>query len=388
VLLHSGSLVLPDRVLPDGHLHIHDGIIRALGQGQPTVPCPEPTCEPVDLHSAAVFPGFLDLHVHGGGGHGFADGVDALSTAIATHRREGTTGLIVSLITDTEQRMERAAASIDQLNGVAASTVLGMHLEGPFLSPRHLGIHPAAARQDPQPELVDRLDTASGGRLRIMTLAPELPGGIELIHRLADRGAIAAIGHSDADYQTACTAIDAGATLITHAFNAMRSLHHRDPGIVAAAMDRGTYVEAINDGVHLHDATMRLLHAAVSDKLILVTDAMPAAAAPDGVYRFAGQRVSVHQGRSRLLLDDGTLGAVAGSTLTMATAVKRAITEIGLTWPQAAIAASTNPAQLLHIDDQRGSIAPGLAADLTILDHDLDVAAVLQDGTWIDTRRP
>jgi N-acetylglucosamine-6-phosphate deacetylase len=225
--------------------------------------------------------------------------------------------------------------------------------------------------------LLDDVQSAADGRLAVVTVAPELPGGLELIEKLVAAGVIAAVGHSDADYQTAYRAFAAGATLVTHAFNAMRPLHHRDPGIIGAAMDAGVVLEVINDGVHLHPAAIRLLHRLTPGRIALVTDAMAAGGAADGTYNLGSGEVTVREGVATLA--DGT---IAGSTLTLDVAVQRAVRIVGFSLIDAVNAASLVPATVLGVSDRFGSIAVGRKADLVVVDAQLNVEAVLLGGHW------
>jgi N-acetylglucosamine-6-phosphate deacetylase len=235
--------------------------------------------------------------------------------------------------------------------------------------------NPAYLREPDRAAFAELADAADG-TLRSVTFAPELAGALELIPDIHAAGAVAAIGHSDATYDQASAAIDAGATLATHLFNGMRPLHHREPGIIGAALRADLACELINDGVHVHPAITSLL-ARRPRSLVLVTDAISATGVGDGLFQLGGQAVQVRNGHARL--DDGSL---AGSTLTMDSAVRRAVLECGLPIDVAAACAATNPARVLNIDDECGSIAPGLAADLVVLDPDLHVQRVMVGGVW------
>lgn len=375
--LHGGRIVTPTGVVDGGVLIDGDSIVGVVDAGGPTTGVFD---EIIDLASAFVLPGFIDLHVHGGGGATFDDGAEAIATGLATHRAQGTTRSLVSLVTAPADEMVTA---IGAAAGYAAGdpSVLGLHLEGPFLSPQRRGVHDPRSLRTPDPALLDRLIEAGNGTVRVVTVAPELPGGLDLIRQLGRAGIVAAVGHSDAGYDVALQAFRAGAGLVTHAFNGMRPLHHRDPGIIGAAMTAGVVLEAINDGVHLQDATVALLHAIAPGRLALVTDAMGATCAADGSYRLGAFDVEVRDGQARLA--DGT---IAGSTLTMAVAVRRAVRDVGLGLVEAANAASLVPATVLGVADRFGSIRPGRAADLVVTDSDLQVTGVLAGGRWV--RKP
>jgi len=270
---------------------------------------------------------------------------------------------------------------VERLADVADDGLLaGIHLEGPWLSASHAGAHDPALLADATPAAVDALVTAGRGHVRMVTLAPERPGGLDAVRRLAAAGVAAAIGHTDATYDQARAALDAGATLGTHLFNAMRGLHHREPGPVAALLEHpDAFVELVADGVHVHPAALRLAADAKPHRVVLVTDAMAAAAAADGSYRLGRLVVEVIDGVARL----AGSGAIAGSTLTMAAAVRHAVREVGLPLEDAVHAATAAPAAMLGLD-RVGALLPGHRADLVVLDDDLEVTRVLHRGRWVD----
>jgi len=382
-LLFTGGRVVtgPDDLM-EGWVLVEGDTVEAVGDSAGEGP-PAAT-EIIDLRGGILLPGFIDLHVHGGGGATFDDGAEGIEVGLAAHRAHGTTRSLVSLVTAPIESMTGTVRAVAA--AVAGrSDVLGLHLEGPFLSAERRGVHNPAALIDPTSALLDALLEAGSGLLRVVTLAPEKAGGLEAVRHLVASGVHAAVGHSDAGYDMARAAFDAGADLVTHAFNGMRPLHHRDPAIIGAAIDAGDVVlEVINDGVHLHNATVRLLRRASPGRLALITDAMAGAAASDGRYAFAGFDVEVRDGVARLVEGD----TIAGSTLTMDIAVQRAVTEVGMTLLEASRAASLVPATLLGVADRFGSLVPGHAADLVVLGPDLDLRAVLADGRWVDERRP
>ena len=375
VVLAGARVVLPDRVQADGWVRVSGRQISAVGSGRP------PRDASVrDLSGAWLLPGYLDLHMHGGGGHDVTVSQAEMQAAAAFHRRHGTTRTLVSLVTAP------LPALVEQLGWVGDLTaqgprdgghVIGAHVEGPFLSPARCGAQNVDFMVPPDRSVVAALVSAGGRSLRCMTIAPELPGALEVIDELVRSGIVAALGHSDATYDQARAAVDRGATLVTHVFNGMRPLEHREPGLVGAALDSDIACELINDGIHTHPAIARLV-ASRPDRLVLVTDAMAAAGAGDGSFSLGGEQVHVADRQARLV----TTGTLAGSTLTMDEAVRRAVLDSGLTIEAASRAASANPARVMGIGDRVGAIVAGLEADLVVLDDDLRPVEVMASGAW------
>ncbi|GAA5124984.1 N-acetylglucosamine-6-phosphate deacetylase [Alloalcanivorax gelatiniphagus] len=373
MIVSAGQVVTPARILAPGWLLLDGDRIVEVGEGAPPRPAD------VDVGDATLSPGFVDLHVHGGGGASFDTGTtDAAEVVAAAHLARGTTSMAASLVTDTPDRMTAAIRELAHL--VRDGRLAGVHLEGPWLSPQRSGAHQPGSLTHPEPAAVERLLAAGDGAVRMVTLAPERHGGPDAVRRLAAAGVVAAIGHTDATYDEARAALDAGARLGTHLFNAMRPLHHREPGAVGALLDAPVDVELIADGVHLHPAVLRTVFAAKPGRCILVTDAMAAAGAPDGDYRLGPMAIEVRDGVARLASDDGD-GAIAGSTLTMDAAVRFAVRTAGIPLVEVVHAASTAPAAAWGLSDV-GAIEAGRRADLVVLDDDLAVVRVMRAGTW------
>lgn len=373
LLLTAAQVVTPARILAPGWLLLAGDRITEVGEGTPPRPAD------LDLGDVTLAPGFVDLHVHGGGGASFDSGTADVAEVVAdTHLAHGTTSMAASLVTDTPERMADAVRELALL--VQDGRLAGVHLEGPWLSPRRSGAHQPGSLTAPDPASVEALLDAGDGAVRMVTLAPELAGGLDAVRLLADRGVVAAIGHTDATYDEACAAIDAGSRLGTHLFNAMRPLHHRDPGPVGALLDSPVDVELIADGVHLHPAVLRTVFAAKPGRCILVTDAMAAAGAPDGDYRLGPMAIEVREGVARLADGSGT-GAIAGSTLTMAAAVRFAAGAAGLPLLDVVHAAATAPARAWGLTDV-GALEAGRRADLVVLDEHLEVTRVMRAGAW------
>ncbi|MFI9721352.1 N-acetylglucosamine-6-phosphate deacetylase [Streptomyces sp. NPDC052396] len=396
-VLAGARVVLPTGVADGGRLTIENGRITAVRPETDLRPeaglRPEADLRPgadrseegptLDLTGHWIVPGFVDMHVHGGGGASFASGdpKEAL-TAINAHRAHGTTTMAASTVTGDLDDLARQAAVLAELT--QQGDLAGVHFEGPFISPHRCGAHQPGLLRAPDPSDVRKLVDAAHGTARMMTLAPELPGGLESVRMLADLGVIAAVGHTDSSYEATLEAIEAGATVATHLFNAMPALLHRDPGPIAALLeDERVTVELINDGTHLHPSVLQLAFArAGARRVAFITDAMGAAGMSDGMYALGPMRVEVKDAVARIA-DGPTAGSIAGSTLTLDTAFRRAVTIDGLPVEDVVRALSANPARLLGVDDRVGSLEPGKDADLVVLDHSFELVGVMRKGDWL-----
>ncbi|RKE60034.1 N-acetylglucosamine-6-phosphate deacetylase [Microbacterium sp. AG238] len=375
-VIHSARLIDGGRETPDAWLVVRSGRVEAHGTGDTWrgAVAGAPVDEIVDAVEAAgpgatITPGFIDIHGHGGGGAAYDDGADAIRTARELHRAHGTTRAVISLVTASVDDLARRVSAIADLTETDG-TVLGSHLEGPFLDLGHHGAHDPGLLIAPASDAVARLMDAGRGTVRQVTIAPELPGALAAIERIVAAGAAAAVGHTDADAETTRAAFDAGATILTHAFNAMPGLHHREPGpIGAATADPRVTLEVIADGVHLAPEVVRIAFAAAPGRIALVTDAMAAAGSADGDYVLGALAVRVENTVARLL--DGT---IAGSTLTQDAALRTAVAA-GVDLPAAVAALTTTPARAIG-RPELGSLAIGSPADAVLLDADLVVRRV------------
>ena len=375
-VLAGAHVVTPAGVIEGGWLRVDGPTIAEVGAGPP------PRAGGPRLDGRWVLPGFVDLHVHGGGGASMLTREpDEVVAAAAFHQAHGTTTTLASLVTAPVEVMAAAAAAVATVVERGDTGVVGSHLEGPFLSNARCGAQDPRYVLDPDPDVLAALFTAGRGTVRVVTLAPERPGGLDLVRATVAAGAIAAVGHTDATCAEADAAIAAGASLATHVCNAMRPLHHREPGAAGAALRApGVVCEVINDGAHLHDAMVATIFAAAGpERVALVTDAIPAAGSGDGLHRLGDRTIEIRDGVARL----SPGGALAGSTLTMDVAVRRAVRDVGVSIVAAAAAAATTPARALGLGGTTGSLAAGLAADLAVLDDDLRVVAVMARGRWV-----
>ncbi len=329
---------------------------------------------PVGQDSPYLLPGFIDLHVHGGGGADCMDGEEALRQMARFHASHGTTALLATTLTAAPPELERAvraAGRVERAPGPAESAVLGVHLEGPFLNPERLGAQPPWAR-DPDPGEVRSLERLA--TLRALTLAPELPGALELTAELAARGIRVQLGHTAATAEQAEIALRAGASGFTHLYNAMTGLRQRQPGVVAAALARGRWAEVIGDGLHVERLALLAALRAIPG-LYLITDAMAAAGMPPGRYHLGGQAV-LRRGAGAYLEGDGR--TLAGSVLTLDQALRNLVSwGIGIELASALL--SARPAHYLGLPD-RGHLVAGSRADLVVLNSKLELLEVFVAG--------
>ncbi|MGV9244294.1 N-acetylglucosamine-6-phosphate deacetylase [Streptomyces sp. NPDC003710] len=396
-VLAGARVVLPTGIVTDGSVVVQGTRIAAVspgGSGDPAAsasPAPpdrdgprlpggiQANTEIIDVRGHWLVPGFVDLHNHGGGGASFSGTAEEILTAVRTHRLHGTTTLVASTVTDDMDFLVRQAGLLSEL--AEQGEIAGIHFEGPFISPCRKGAHSEELLRDPDPAEVRKLIDAARGRARMVTLAAELPGGIDSVRLLAEHGVIAAIGHTDATYEQTVQAIDAGATVATHLFNAMPPLGHRAPGPIAALLeDERVTVELIDDGTHLHAAALQLaFHHAGAARVAFITDAMDAAGIGDGRYMLGPLEVEVADGVARLVQG----GSIAGSTLTLDRAFRRAVTVDRLPVEDVVAAVSANPARLLGVYDRVGSLEPGKDADLVLLDEEFALKGVMRRGAWV-----
>ncbi len=389
-VIHAGRILTPDEEINDAIIVVEGSRISAIGhRDEIRVPA-----DAVDYVAAemTVVPGFVDVHIHGAGGHDVMEGtVRALDSIAATVARHGTTSLVATTVTapieETCHSLEGIARYIrnheelkeSQENGKLAAEFVGIHLEGPFISKARRGVHPPDSISRPSVEVLQKFLDAADGLVKIVTIAPEIPGARELIEYAVAAKIVAAIGHTDADYDQACAAIQAGARHAVHMFNAMRPFTHRDPGVVGAILtDPEVTAEIIADGVHVAGPTIQVLLGCKGfDAVLLASDGIAATGMPDGNYRLGNFEVMVKDGVAR-----HSEGKLAGSTLTLDRAL-RYLVALGVPLKDAVRMATVLPARRLGLAGKKGIIAVGADADLVALTPDLRVAGVMTRGAGL-----
>lgn len=378
-LISAGTVAIDGQLCRPGWLQTTGRQILACGAGA----APRPADS--DFPNSIVVPGFIDMHVHGGGGGSYANGnLQEVARAAAFHLRHGTTTTLASLVTAAPAQL------VDAVRELAEAThrgiVAGIHLEGPWLSTAQCGAHDRTQIRDPDLAEIDAVLAASGGAIRMVTLAPERPGSAAAIQRFLDADVVVAVGHTDATYEQTQTAVALGATVGTHLFNAMPPLHHRAPGpALALLQDPCVTVELIADGIHVHAAAVHaVIQAAGPRRVALVTDAIAASGCDDGAFRLGPVPIDIVSGVARV---HGT-STIAGSTATM-DQLFRSVLQLGFQSggdSDAALAAavqmtSATPARALGFDSV-GNLRAGLDANLVVLDRDIQVTAVMVHGNW------
>ena len=355
------------------NIGIENGRIAYIGN--------EENIEPIFETDGIVVPGFIDEHIHGAGGADAMDGtVEALQTISEFLAREGTTGFLATTMTQSPENITNALKAVKKVREKGeykGAEVLGVHLEGPFISPKHVGAQPLEYVATPDAELFDKYNEASGNSIKIVTLAPEVEGGLGLVKHLSNIGVVASVGHTGGKYADVVNAVAAGATNVTHTYNTQTGLHHREAGVVGAAMLLDELnCEMICDTIHVSVPAIKLvIKNKPHDKFTLITDAMRAKGMPDGKSELGGQDVFVNNGEARLA--DGTL---AGSVLKMNVAVKNLVEKAGVPFTDAIDFATYNPAKNIGVLNERGTIEVGKRADLTVLNSDFEVLYTLVNG--------
>jgi len=381
ILLHAARALTPTTELTDAGILIRDGVIEAVGPRQ-DMTLPSGATE-ISAAGQTAIPGFIDIHIHGAGGHDVMEGTgEAMSTVAQTLARHGTTSFVATTVTaspdDTCLSVEGIARYITQQFETLQpkAEVLGVHYEGPFINKARRGVHPAEWVQLPSTELLQRFVQAAAGKARILTIAPELLGAIPCIHAAREAGIVVAMGHTDATYEQARAGIVHGARHAVHVYNAMRPFSHRDSGVIGAVLtSQEVTAELIADGIHVEEAAMRvLLQAKGAGCVILISDGLSATGMPDGKYMLGNFEVTVSGGVCR-----NAEGKLAGSTLTLDRALRNVVA-LGISLPDAVRMLTTNPAKLLGIEFKKGALRTGADADIVLLDENLQLTNVWTRG--------
>jgi N-acetylglucosamine-6-phosphate deacetylase len=381
-LLHASRAFTPAAEITDAGILIRDGVIEAIGpRGGMTLP---PGAREVIAAGSTAVPGFVDVHIHGAGGRDVMEGnASALQTVAKTVTRYGTTSFVATTVTANPEATLRSVAGIAHYIGRQHETidplaeVLGIHFEGPFISPERRGVHPLEWVRPPSADFLEKLLHAAAGHAEILTIAPELFGAIPCIDAARKAGLVVGIGHTDATYEQARAAIAHGAHHAVHVYNAMRPFSHRDTGVIGAVLTSPEVsAELIADGVHVDEAAMRLLlQAKGASGVILISDGISATGMPDGKYSLGTIEVTVAGGVCR-----NAEGRLAGSTLTLDRALRN-IVALGASLGDAVRMLTLNPATLLGIEFKKGALRPGADADIVLLDQGLRIAGVWARGT-------
>lgn len=369
MLISNVRIITEDRVIENGTLEVQDGRIARITDAKHEKPT-------IDGGGAALLPGFIDVHIHGANGHDTMDATtEALDGITAKLPEEGTTSFLATTMTQSRENITRALRNAGSYDTKQGAELLGVHLEGPFISDKKAGAQPIEHILPPSLEQFQAWQEAANHRIKLVTLAPETEGALSFIEKVSSTGVVCSLGHSDASFLTANAAAEHGARHVTHLFNQMSGLHHREPGLVGAAfMNPELMVEMIVDHIHIHPDAVRLAYQNIgSERTILITDAMRAKCLPSGTYDLGGQDVTVENGEARLA--DGTL---AGSILTLNEAARNMRPHAS--WQELARITSGNAARQLDVFNRKGSIEQGKDADLVLLDDEGDVLLTICRG--------
>ncbi|AIQ24892.1 N-acetylglucosamine-6-phosphate deacetylase [Paenibacillus sp. FSL E2-8871] len=374
-ILQNVQVALQNRIVPAANVWISEGKIIKIDTEDLSIP--EGQYERIDGGGHLLVPGMIDVHIHGANGFDMMDGteksIQEVSSACAS---SGCTSFLATSVSSTLEDLLEMIRSVKRVIGhEVGAKIAGIHLEGPYLNPKRKGMQNEKYLRHPNLEEMNLIFEEAGSLIKMVTIAPELPGGMELISFLKEKGVVIAIAHSDATYEEAKQAFASGASHVTHCFNGMRPIHHRDPGVIVAAFEeKHVSLQAIVDNVHLHPAIIRLMHTLKGPEgMVLITDALQAMGLGDGDYMFGGHHVTVSEGVARL--KDGTL---ASSTVTMNEALRYTV-ETGIPLIDAVKMASTTPANILGLQ-QKGTITSGFDADLVLLDDEFKVCWTMVNG--------
>ncbi len=387
IIIINGTIITPFHLVSGKAIIIKKGKIIEIVNKEELKTATLTGVEAIEAKDKFVVPGYIDIHVHGGGGSDVMDGdYESINQIAIAHSHFGTTSFLPTTMTMSKDKIIRSLRSICEAvkKGTAGAEILGIHMEGPYINPEKKGAQKEEDIKKISIEEFLEFNQASGNLIRLVTIAPEMPGAIDFIKYLYKQGIIASVGHSNATYAQTQAGIQAGLSHVTHTFNAMRGLHHREPGVIGAALTSPELtVEVIADGIHIHPIVLKILTKIKDgEKIVLITDAMRAAGLKEGTYDLGGQEVIVTKGQARL--KDRTL---AGSVLTMDKAVKNMVNKVGIQLSKAIQMASFNPAKSIGVDDKKGSLEPGKDADIVILNKNLEAELTMVAGKIVYRRK-
>ena len=381
IIIRNGTVITPFKTIKDGLVLFRGEKILAVGR-ENDIKIPK-RAKMIDASNKIVAPGFIDIHIHGGKGKDVMEAsyeaINELAKFLASH---GTTAFLPTTVSASHGNLLNAVKAVKTAmeKGTEGAEVLGVHLEGPYINLEKRGAHDAEYVRPPSLDEIRELSEASGHAIKIVTLAPEVSGSKELITELRKLGIVASVGHSNATYNKVLDAIKHGVTHAAHTFNEMRGFHHREPGTVGAVLVREELTaELISDNIHVNPASMKLLvRVKGTNKVVLVTDAIEAAGMPDGEYKIGEKDVITRNGVCRL-----KSGKLAGSTLTMDEAVRNVMKSVGLPLRAAIKMATINPAVVINVDENKGSLEPGKDADIVIIDDEINVYMTIVKGNIV-----
>jgi N-acetylglucosamine-6-phosphate deacetylase len=385
LLIHAGRALTPTTEINDVGILIREDVIEAIGPRSGMTLAPG--AQEIHASGKTAVPGFIDVHIHGAGGHDVMEGTCTALRSITRKVSEyGTTSLVATTVTASMDQTLRAVAGIagyitqQHETDEPRAEVLGIHLEGPFISKARRGVHPSEWIQPPSAVALNRFLKAAAGNARILTIAPEVLGAAPCMDAAREAGLVVSMGHTDATYEQARAAMARGARSATHVYNAMRPFSHRDPGVIGAVLTSpDVNAELIADGVHVEEGAMKLLLLAKgAAHVTLVSDGLSATGMPDGKYMLGGLEVTVSGGVCR-----NADGVLAGSTLTLDRALRNVVA-LGISLPDAVRMLTLNPASLLGIEFKKGSLRVGADADILLLDEGLHLAGVWARGVALN----
>jgi N-acetylglucosamine-6-phosphate deacetylase len=389
IVFINADIYIPDRVITRGSVVVHQGKIQQILSNEEALVIKEPY-EAIDVQGGLLVPGFIDIHVHGGGGYDCMTGTtEAVIGMSQYHASFGTTSIVPTTLTASQDQLEQVvkaiAASCHTEEQAVGADILGIHLEGPFLNPIRCGAQNSNQMRLPAREELEAYINHSNQHIRLITIAPEMQGAEEVIRYAVSRGITVSIGHTDASYEQVKQAVEWGATHVTHLFNGMRPLHHREPGTAGTALLLDDLmVEVICDGVHVHSELLPLIYKQKSkDRVVFITDSIAAAGLPCGDYELAGLPVRTEEKQVRLINEDGSLGNLAGSSLTMLESLRNGLAFSNLSLLELLPSLTMNPAKQIGVQNHKGSIEIGKDADLLLLDDQLELKAAYVRGSKV-----